>query len=177
MAVNRFVLNGISYHGHGAINEIPGIIESKGFKKAFVASDPDLVKFGVTAKVTDLLEKNGIAYSGHVMADNYPDAVRNGYSSVVEVLRTMQIPGIDVIWEQIRWPYGGRQVVDEEETQRMPFFTRIATSAARQTGRNLALTETYSIYGDGISPDEMRYVSNYQAVRGINVFNFLTLPY
>ncbi len=62
MSVNRFVLNGISYHGHGAINEIPGIIQSKGLKKAFVASDPDLVKFGVTAKVTDLLEKNGIAY-------------------------------------------------------------------------------------------------------------------
>ena len=62
MAVNRFVLNGISYHGHGAINEIPGIIKSKGYTKAFVASDPDLVKFGVTAKVTDLLEQNGIAY-------------------------------------------------------------------------------------------------------------------
>ena len=44
--VNRFVLNGISYHGAGAIREIPGIIKSKGFKKAFVASDPDLVKFG-----------------------------------------------------------------------------------------------------------------------------------
>ena len=62
MAVNRFVLNGMSFHGHGAINEIPGIVASKGFKKAFVASDPDLVKFGVTAKVTDLLEKNGIEY-------------------------------------------------------------------------------------------------------------------
>ena len=62
MAVNRFVLNGMSFHGHGAIQEIPGIVASKGFKKAFVASDPDLVKFGVTAKVTDLLEKNGIAY-------------------------------------------------------------------------------------------------------------------
>ena len=62
MAVNRFVLNGMSFHGHGAINEIPGIVASKGFKKAFVASDPDLVKFGVTAKVTDLLEKNGIAF-------------------------------------------------------------------------------------------------------------------
>ena len=62
MAVNRFVLNGMSYHGHGAINEIPGIIASKGFKKAFVASDPDLVKFGVSSKVTDLLEKNGIAF-------------------------------------------------------------------------------------------------------------------
>ena len=62
MAVNRFVLNGMSFHGHGAINEIPGIIASKGFKKAFVASDPDLVKFGVTARVTDLLEKNGIDF-------------------------------------------------------------------------------------------------------------------
>lgn len=62
MAVNRFVLNGMSFHGHGAINEIPGIVASHGFKKAFVASDPDLVKFGVTAKVTDLLEKSGIAY-------------------------------------------------------------------------------------------------------------------
>ena len=54
MAVNRFVLNGISYHGHGAINEIPGLITSRGYQKAFVASDPDLVKFGVTSKVTDL---------------------------------------------------------------------------------------------------------------------------
>ena len=63
MGVNRFVLNGISYHGQGAINEIPGIIASRGLKKAFVASDPDLVKFGVSAKVTDLLEKNGIEYT------------------------------------------------------------------------------------------------------------------
>ena len=63
MSVNRFVLNGTSYHGHGAINEIPGIVKAHGFKKAFVASDPDLVKFGVTAKVTDLLEKNGIAFT------------------------------------------------------------------------------------------------------------------
>ena len=62
MSVNRFVLNGISYHGHGAIQEIPGIVKSKGLKKAFVASDPDLVKFGVTKKVTDLLEQNGIAF-------------------------------------------------------------------------------------------------------------------
>ena len=62
MAVNRFVLNAISYHGHGAIQEIPNIVKSKGFKKAFVASDPDLVKFGVTAKVTDLLKANGIDF-------------------------------------------------------------------------------------------------------------------
>ena len=62
MAVNRFVLNGISYHGHGAIKEIPGLIKGRGYHKAFVASDPDLVKFGVTAKVTDLLKENGIDF-------------------------------------------------------------------------------------------------------------------
>ena len=59
---NRFVSNPISYHGKGAILEIPGIISAKGFKKAFIASDPDLVKFGVTKKVTDLLDAAGMAY-------------------------------------------------------------------------------------------------------------------
>lgn len=60
--VNRFVLNAVSYHGNGAIKEIPGIVSAKGFKKAFIASDPDFVKFGVTKKVTDLLDEAGMAY-------------------------------------------------------------------------------------------------------------------
>lgn len=53
---NRFVLNTISYHGSGAIKEIPGELQRRGYKKIFVCSDPDLVKFGVTAKVTDELD-------------------------------------------------------------------------------------------------------------------------
>lgn len=59
---NRFVLNGISYHGAGAIEVIPSLIKDRGYTKAFVASDPDLVRFGVTQKVTDLLDKEGIPY-------------------------------------------------------------------------------------------------------------------
>lgn len=59
---NRISLNGTSYHGSGAIQEIVNEIRSHGFTKAFVASDPDLVKFKVTAKVTDLLEAEGIPY-------------------------------------------------------------------------------------------------------------------
>ena len=59
---NRIVLNNISYHGKGAIQEIPGLLEDRGFQKAFVCSDPDLIKFGVTAKVTDLLDAAGFAY-------------------------------------------------------------------------------------------------------------------
>ena len=63
MAVNRFVLNTISYHGSGAIKEIPGEIKRRGYQKAFVCSDPDLVKFGVTSKVTDLLDAAEIPWS------------------------------------------------------------------------------------------------------------------
>ena len=60
---NRIVLNTISYHGAGAIAEIPGELQRRGYKKVFVCTDPDLVKFGVAAKVTDLLDEAGIAYS------------------------------------------------------------------------------------------------------------------
>ncbi len=59
---NRIVLNTISYHGKGAIENIVPELESRGFKKAFVCADPDLIKFGVSAKVTDLLDKAGFAY-------------------------------------------------------------------------------------------------------------------
>lgn len=59
---NRFVLNNISYHGAGAIQEIPGEIARREFSKVFVATDADLVRFGVTKKVTDLLDEAGIAW-------------------------------------------------------------------------------------------------------------------
>lgn len=59
---NRIILNNVSYHGKGAIQAIPEEVKSRGFKKAFVCSDPDLVKFNVTKKVTDLLDENGLEY-------------------------------------------------------------------------------------------------------------------
>ena len=61
--VSRIVLNTISYHGKGAIEKIPEELQARGYKKAFVCSDPDLLKFGVTQKVTDLLDKAGFPYS------------------------------------------------------------------------------------------------------------------
>ena len=60
--MNRFVLNETSYHGKGAINAIPDEIKARGFKKVLVASDPDLIKFGVTKKVTDVLDNAGVEY-------------------------------------------------------------------------------------------------------------------
>ena len=60
--VNRIVLNTISYHGKGAIEKIPEELQARGYKKAFVCTDPDLLKFGVTQKVTDLLDAAKIPY-------------------------------------------------------------------------------------------------------------------
>ena len=59
---NRIVLNETSYHGKGAIQDIETEVKTRGFKKAFVCSDPDLIKFGVTKKVTDVLDNAGFAY-------------------------------------------------------------------------------------------------------------------
>ncbi|MCI6244365.1 MAG: lactaldehyde reductase [Eubacterium sp.] len=59
---NRFILNETSYHGAGAIQEIAAEVKGRGFKKCFVCSDPDLIKFGVTKKVTDVLDNASIAY-------------------------------------------------------------------------------------------------------------------
>ena len=58
----RFILNETSYHGKGAIKEIATEVKGRGFKKAFVCSDPDLLRFGVTKKVTDVLDENKIVY-------------------------------------------------------------------------------------------------------------------
>ena len=60
---NRIILNTTSFHGKGAINEIPSIVKNKGFTHVFVCSDPELVKFGVTAKVTELLDNEGIPFT------------------------------------------------------------------------------------------------------------------
>ena len=82
----RFVLNETSYHGKGAINEIAPEILARGFAKAFVCSDPDLIKFGVTKKVTDVLDAANIPYA--IFSDIKPNPtienVQNGVKAFKE---------------------------------------------------------------------------------------------
>ena len=84
--MQKFVLNETSYHGKGAISAVPEEIIARGFKKAFVASDPDLVKFGISGKVTELLEKNAIEY--FLYSDIKPNPtienVQNGVKALKE---------------------------------------------------------------------------------------------
>ncbi len=77
---NRFILNEVSYHGKGAIQSIADEAKARGFKKAVVCSDPDLIKFGVTKKVTDLLDAAGLAYEiySDIKANPTIENVQNG---------------------------------------------------------------------------------------------------
>ncbi len=80
---NRFILNETSYHGAGAIRAIETETKARGFKKAFVCSDPDLIRFGVTKKVLDVLDGAGLAYD--VYSDIKPNPtienVQNGVAA------------------------------------------------------------------------------------------------
>ncbi len=79
---NRIVLNETSYHGSGAILEIPGEVKRRGFQKAFLASDPDLIKFNVTSKITKILEENGMGYE--IYSDIKPNPTIENVQTGVE---------------------------------------------------------------------------------------------
>ena len=89
---NRFVLNETSYHGKGAILSIADEIKARGFKKAFVCSDPDLIKFGVTKKVLDVLDNANIAYE--VFSDIKPNPTIENVQAGVEAFKNS---GVDCI--------------------------------------------------------------------------------
>lgn len=80
---NKIVLNEVSYHGKGAILNVPEEAKGRGFKKAFICSDPDLIKFNVTKKVTDLLDKEGLPYEiySDIKANPTIQNVQNGVSA------------------------------------------------------------------------------------------------
>lgn len=104
--------------------------------------------------------KNGILFTGHMNGDD----VLSGYiyqsGNALHHLRHMDIPGVDVIWRQI---YPGNKENN--------FFPRLASSAAHQIGSNHAVSESFAVYGAGLTYDLMRYVCGYQFVRGINIIN------
>ena len=83
--MNRFVLNETSYHGKGAIAAIADEVNSRGFKKVFVASDPDLIKFGITAKVLAVLDSANIEYT--VFSEIKPNPTIENVQAGVEAFK------------------------------------------------------------------------------------------
>ncbi len=83
---NRFVLNETSYHGKGAIQSIATEVQARGFQKCLVCSDPDLVKLGISKKVTDILEGAGIAYE--IFSDIKANPTVENVKAGVEAFKT-----------------------------------------------------------------------------------------
>jgi len=124
--------------------------------------------------------KNGIYASGHLDSDNTVMGSRKqGYGNMLQTLRHFDIPGVDVIWRQIYRHADGRPMeggygTPEEDNA---FFPRIAASAAHQTGGNLTVSESFAVYGNGTTMDDIRYACNYQYIRGINLMDLMDISY
>jgi len=120
---------------------------------------------------------HGLAFTGHMDIDHtaYRICTDSGNFNMMRALRCFDIPGIDVIWRQI---FPGTQDNPAEKPEAVNnFFPKYASSAAAQVGERYSMTESLGVYGAGLDFNQMRYVLNYQAVRGINLFNLATIPF
>jgi len=111
--------------------------------------------------------EHGMLLGGHMSNEDEPAAVNNHGGHLMRSLREMDVPGVDAIW---------RQIFPSKESDNM-FFSRFASSAAAQNGVVFAMSESFAVYGAGLTPDEMRYIVGFQAVRGINIFNYMLISY
>ena len=126
----------------------------------------------------DWCRENGSLACGHVGGDDVAFGnAKWGYHHILRCLRAMDVPGVDIIWRQA---FPGPEMKGVEPYAPLcanSFFPRYASSAAHQTGARLALTESYAIYGAGITYDQMRWVYNFQVVRGLNVLNPMNMQF
>ena len=112
----------------------------------------------------DWCRAHGMISGGHLNGEDVPERTTDyGYGDLLRSLRAMDCPGVDVIWRQLFPPTDGRAATT------LP-FPRYAASAMHQNGGKFALSESFAIFGDGCSPDEMKWLVDYQLVRGINRF-------
>jgi len=106
----------------------------------------------------DWSRRHGLASGGHLDGEDVTfRAVTAGYGNVMRQLRAMDVPGVDVIWRQL-WPGKAQH-----------HFPKFASSAAHQNGTTLALTESFGVYGNGLTPAQMKWLVDYQFVRGITL--------
>lgn len=120
---------------------------------------------------------NDLPFLGHMDMDHQPNtSILGGNYNIMRALREFDVPGIDVIWRHI-FPMKKKEFYWWMIIAENRFFPRYASSAATQIGASRAVTESFGVYGMGLTFDEMRYVLTFQAVRGINLFNFMLVPY
>lgn len=105
---------------------------------------------------------HNLLLGGHLNGEDEPEGnMIYGYGNILRSLRKMDVPGVDAIWRQL-YPESGKN----------RSFPMYAASAAHQKGSRYVLSESFAIYGDSMTPDQMKWIVDYQLVRGITVFAF-----
>ncbi len=121
--------------------------------------------------VREWCREHGLIFTGHLDRDHITESgITVGYGNPLEALRCLDMPGMDVILRHI---YPDEVPVKEGNS----FFVRMAPSAASQSGHLLSMSESYSVYGNELTPKELRWIANYQFVRGIQLMNVMLIPY
>jgi len=125
-------------------------------------------------QIQDWCRRNNLLSAGHFGGENETlGAVRHGYGHILRAMRRLDIPGVDAIWRQI-FPKTGDIVFDSVwgkfvVNQANHHFPKFASSVAHQKGSPWALTESFCVYGSGLTVEQMKWVTDYQYVRGLNL--------
>lgn len=157
--------------GYDFYNYLPALFhreafgdEGEKFRIAYTEYCSDEFAEAYMQRIHEWCAENNILLAGHMDGDHILSDYRRNVGNVLKQLRYMDIPGVDVICNQI-YPDSGKNML----------FPRLASSAANMTGRYYALTESFAVYGCGLTYDTMRYVINAQTVRGINIINIMSM--
>ncbi len=139
----------------------------------------ELVRDNYFVPMKQWLNAHGMQSIGHLDNENAMRHIFNRYGDSMELFRAFDVPGIDVIWSQITYPHpDGKCCKDrpyDRDNGNYEFFPRLASSAAHQCGHSTAVSESFAVYGSHVTPEEMRFVVNFQAVRGISLYNFMVI--
>jgi len=120
--------------------------------------------------------KNKLFFAGHLdQEDSTIGARMCGYGHILRIFRKMDIPGVDTIWRQIFpdqkkkvYPHGCKYSIPINENHHFPKY---ASSVAHQEGKPWVITESFGAYGSGLTPEQMKWITDFQYVRGINITN------
>lgn len=111
--------------------------------------------------------KNHLLSGGHFSGEDEPMGnLTAGFGHILRALRALDVPGVDVIWRQL-FPETGKNLP----------FPKYASSAAHQAGTNVVMAEVFGVYGNGLTPAEMRWLADFLLVRGVTAFVLGVYPY
>jgi len=163
--------------GYDIMPHVPALLADKARTNSALAQvridvmdvKADLFVERYLAPIRGWCRAHGMMSGGHLNNEDDPErALDRSHGSLLRSLRTMDVPGVDVIWRQL-FP------ADGDTPAKVNPFPRYAASAMHQNGGRFALSESFGIFGDSVSPAQMKWIVDYQMVRGINLFVFAYL--